>query len=135
MGEVPAQVKLTFDAMAIHVRTARLVCAAAVRRDDRSDELVQAVRLAVGEACALALRAAQPQQRLTVHLSDRAALASPDLSQDLIRIEIWPISAPESVWDPLPRTVLQQLTDSVEVRSSAAGDCLTLSWHGVPGRN
>ena len=50
-----AVVELLLPALPAHVRTARLVVVAAARRAGLADELVDEVRLAVGEACARAV--------------------------------------------------------------------------------
>lgn len=50
-----AEVELLLPALPAHVRTARVVCVAAARRAGLSDELVDELRLAVGEACARAV--------------------------------------------------------------------------------
>ncbi len=124
MADPKAQVRLTFNASAAQVRTARLVCAAAVRRTDCSDEFVQAVRQAVGEACALALRAAPPRLRLHLELQE-APTAQAEYS---LTIRLWPISSIEAAGDPLLRTVLHSLTDTAELTESKAGAILTLFW-------
>ena len=50
-----AEVELLLPALPAHVRTARVVCVAAARRAGLADELVDELRLAVGEACARAV--------------------------------------------------------------------------------
>ncbi len=55
----PAEVSLRFTALPEHVRTARLVATAVARRLGLVDEQLDAVRLAVGEACARAVRRAE----------------------------------------------------------------------------
>jgi anti-sigma regulatory factor (Ser/Thr protein kinase) len=51
-----ATVTLRLPASAVHVRTARLVAAAMARRSGVDEALLDEVRLAVGEACARAVR-------------------------------------------------------------------------------
>jgi anti-sigma regulatory factor (Ser/Thr protein kinase) len=51
-----ATVTLRLPASAAHVRTARLVAAAMARRSGVGEDLLDEVRLAVGEACARAVR-------------------------------------------------------------------------------
>jgi hypothetical protein len=85
---------------------------------------VQAVRQAVGEACALALRAAPPHLRLHLELLESpTGQADPSLT-----IRLWPISSIEAAGDPLLRTVLHSLTDTAEITESKAGPVLTLFW-------
>jgi anti-sigma regulatory factor (Ser/Thr protein kinase) len=50
-----ATVDVSFTALPAHVRTARLVALAVARRIGVSDELLDEVRLAVGEACSRAV--------------------------------------------------------------------------------
>ncbi|HUR75304.1 MAG TPA: ATP-binding protein, partial [Sporichthya sp.] len=48
-------VHLRFSALPAHVRTARLVAATVARRSGVDDDLLDEVRLAVGEACSRAV--------------------------------------------------------------------------------
>lgn len=50
-----AQVELLLSPLPVHVRTARLVGVAAARRAGLDDELVDELRLALGEACSRAV--------------------------------------------------------------------------------
>jgi Histidine kinase-like ATPase domain len=50
-----ALVELSFPARPVHVRTARQVAVALARRAELAEEVLDEVRLAVAEACALAL--------------------------------------------------------------------------------
>jgi anti-sigma regulatory factor (Ser/Thr protein kinase) len=59
-------VTLRLPSNAVHVRTARLIAAAMARRSGVGEEVLDEVRLAVGEACARAVR-----------LHERQGLASP----------------------------------------------------------
>jgi anti-sigma regulatory factor (Ser/Thr protein kinase) len=55
-ADTDATVTLRLPPSAAHVRTARLIAAAVARRSGVGDELLDEVRLAVGEACARAVR-------------------------------------------------------------------------------
>lgn len=55
-AETEATVTLRLPPTAVHVRTARLVAAAMARRSGVAEGLLDEVRLAVGEACARAVR-------------------------------------------------------------------------------
>jgi anti-sigma regulatory factor (Ser/Thr protein kinase) len=55
-GDTDATVTLRLPPSAAHVRTARLIAAAVARRSGVGEELLDEVRLAVGEACARAVR-------------------------------------------------------------------------------
>lgn len=50
-----ATVELTFTALPVHVRTARLIVTAVARRSGVEESLLDEVRLAVGEACSQAV--------------------------------------------------------------------------------
>lgn len=115
-------VRLAFRARAVHVRTARLVAVTVVRRAGWPDDSVEAVRQAVGEACAIVLRAAAPDDVLTVELDD----AAPGLT-------VWVGPAPDetgSVRDVLPRAVLAGLTDQVSLDQRDGQTVLRLRWDG-----
>jgi anti-sigma regulatory factor (Ser/Thr protein kinase) len=55
-ADTDATVTLRLPPSAAHVRTARLIAAAVARRSGVAEELLDEVRLAVGEACARAVR-------------------------------------------------------------------------------
>lgn len=59
LGAPDAAVTLRFTPLPEHVRTARLVATAVARRLGLADEQLDAVRLAVGEACARAVQRAE----------------------------------------------------------------------------
>ncbi|HLV72984.1 anti-sigma regulatory factor (Ser/Thr protein kinase) [Actinomadura hallensis] len=50
-------VELSFSALPVHVRTARLIVTAVARRSGVAEHLLDEVRLAVGEACSRAVEA------------------------------------------------------------------------------
>lgn len=52
-----ATVELSFSALPVHVRTARLIVTAVARRSGVAEEILDEVRLAVGEACSRAVEA------------------------------------------------------------------------------
>jgi anti-sigma regulatory factor (Ser/Thr protein kinase) len=66
-------VQVSFTALPAHVRTARLVALAVARRAGVPDELLDEVRLAVGEACSRAVGinlGTAPDEPVTMLLSD-----------------------------------------------------------------
>src|ERR1700749_5039502 len=68
-----ATVEVTFTALPVHVRTARLVATAVARRSGVAESLLDEVRLAVGEACSRAVEAHLrhcPGQPIRVELTD-----------------------------------------------------------------
>ena len=68
-----ATVELTFSALPAHVRTARLIATAVARRAGVSEDLLDEVRLAVGEACSRAVEAHRlhcPDEPIRIELRD-----------------------------------------------------------------
>lgn len=129
MGETPRDagsaggsgtVRLSFRAMPVHVRTARLVAVTVARRAGWSEDLVESVRQGVGEACALALRAATPDEVVTLELVD---------SGSTLTARVWPVpDVPSSEDDLLPRAVLAGLTDETAFERYDGHAVLRLSW-------
>lgn len=139
-----ATVRLTFQPLPVHVRTARLVAVTVARRAGWSEEHVESVRQAVGEACALALRTAAGRDTVTLELDDRAGAdgaagllawvgpVSPDPSPspDLDRV-VDEAGAPadhDVDDDALPRAVLAGLTDDVVIEHRDGRPALRLAW-------
>lgn len=68
-----ATVELTFSALPAHVRTARLIATAVARRAGVAEDLLDEVRLAVGEACSRAVEAHRlhcPDEPVRIELCD-----------------------------------------------------------------
>jgi serine/threonine-protein kinase RsbW len=68
-----ATVELTFSALPVHVRTARLIVTAVARRGGIAEALLDEVRLAVGEACSRAVEAHQehcPAEPVRLEMTD-----------------------------------------------------------------
>lgn len=61
LADADADVTLQLPPSAAHVRTARLIAAAMARRAGVGDAVLDEVRLAVGEACARAVRVQERQ--------------------------------------------------------------------------
>jgi hypothetical protein len=115
-----ASVRLITQASPVHVRTARLVAVTVARRAGFDEDVVESVRQGVGEACAMAVNAAEPGARLEIVLDD-----SP---RDLV-VVVHP--APREWSDgggDLAHAVLTGLTDDIELISTARGDALRLHW-------
>lgn len=133
-----AVVELAVPALPEHVRTVRLVCVAAARRAGLADELVDELRLAVGEACTRAVglhaeHAPDEQVRvsitddvlgLSVTVHDSGPAAGPevvDLAGGLLD--------DEAVTPDLALALLSGLVDEVEVSSDGGGGTtVTLRW-------
>jgi len=140
-----AEVQILLPALPAHVRTARLVTVAAARRAGLRDELVDELRLAVGEACARAvgLHARHaPDERvsvtvrddvlgLTVTVRDRGPEIGPavdDLAGELL--DTGAGDPDDDVVDPdVALALLTGLVDEVEVTSHAGeGTTVALRW-------
>ncbi len=138
-----ARVELDLSPLASHVRTARLVVVAAARRAGLEDELVDELRLAVGEASSRAvglhlqhalgapirLSITDEPRLLTVTVTDQGPAAAPrpgDVTEDL-----WDLSeaGPNDLVDPdVALSVLVGLVDDCSVEASPGGTTITLRW-------
>jgi anti-sigma regulatory factor (Ser/Thr protein kinase) len=139
-----ATVELRFTALGEHVRTARLVAAAVARRAGVDDSVLDEVRVAVGEACARAVRLHQrtstdapvqvrleeQEKRFLVEVVDgvadgsgnggAGASATPadgdDLDEDL------------TAEDTMGLAVLSGLVDDLDVSNGSEGGVIRMSW-------
>jgi anti-sigma regulatory factor (Ser/Thr protein kinase) len=123
-------VRLRFTALPEHVRTARLVATAVARRRGVEDDVLEEVRLAVGEACARAvqrssalgrsatveLRILENRECLVVEVSDHAA------------------AAPGDGPGALALTLIEALADGVHVAAGPGGPGgrLRMEWQLAP---
>jgi len=142
-------VDVSFSALPAHVRTARLVALAVARRAGVDDDLLDEVRLAVGEACSRAVgvngdRAPQAavrmtlsdeQAKFTVEVVDvgplEAGVGEPDL--ELLNPE--QLSAPADAGDVMPDlppgfglAVISGLVEEFNVSSESDGTHVRMSW-------
>jgi anti-sigma regulatory factor (Ser/Thr protein kinase) len=131
-----ATVELLLSPLPIHVRTARLISVAAARRAGLADELLDELRLAVGEACsrAVAVHAQHaPDQPVQVLLRDDATGLTVEV------VDRGPESGPvdgevedlfsEDELDPrVSLAVISALVDDVTVAPSGTGTSVTLRW-------
>ncbi|KQX61632.1 ATP-binding protein [Angustibacter sp. Root456] len=118
-------VRLSFQPLPVHVRTARLVAVTVARRAGWAEEQVESVRQAVGEACALALRAAAGRDAVTLELDDA------DPAGDLVAWVAPVTDVPRSSdvgEDALLRAVLAGLTHDVSVVPRRGRPALRLVW-------
>jgi anti-sigma regulatory factor (Ser/Thr protein kinase) len=145
-------VEVSFTALPAHVRTARLVALAVARRAGVADELLDEVRLAVGEACSRAvgvhqskvpdapvvMRLTDEQDRFVVEVVDGGPLELDVGEPDLAALDPDEISAPASsdAADPLPDllppgfglAVISGLVEDVTVTSDADGTHVRMAW-------
>ena len=137
-------VELQLPPLPHHVRTARLVGVAAARRAGLSDELVDELRWALGEACsrAVALHAAHSVDApVRVLLREDAAGLTVEVLDQGPGHQPADDTAPEALFDGddsddgddgvdprVSLAVLTGLVDDVEVSSAADGTTVRLRW-------
>jgi serine/threonine-protein kinase RsbW len=144
-------VEVSFTALPAHVRTARLVALAVARRAGVSDQLLDEVRLAVGEACSRAvgvhqskipdqpvlMRLTDEQDRFVVEVVDGGPLEHEVVDADLAALDPDELSAPADVTgDQLPDllppgfglAVISGLVEDVNVVSDADGTHVRMTW-------
>lgn len=147
-----ALVELLLAPLPAHVRTARLVTVAASRRAGLEDELVDELRLAVGEAASRAfglharhapdvpvrITIEDGSEGLVVTVTDRGPAAGPVLDEDLAD-EIVGTDDGDDLVDPdVALALLTGLVDTATVEADGQGTVVTLRWplpvdvHGAP---
>ncbi len=146
-------VEVTFSALPAHVRTARLIATAVARRAGVAEELLDEVRLAVGEACsravaihqrkapdtAIGMSLTDEQDRFTVAVTDIGPADDSSLaSADLDELDAEALTAPADTGsrDPMPDllppgfglAVISGLVEDVEVVHSVDGTQVRMTW-------
>jgi serine/threonine-protein kinase RsbW len=143
-----AIVDVSFTPLPAHVRTARLIALAVARRIGVPEDLLDEVRLAVGEACsrAVVVQAAQaPDVPISMRLSDDdgrftvevtdvgpleddprdAAFGSLDGGLDPA---VWDDDSPDAVPTGFGLVVIAGIVDEVVVTSDDAGTHVKMAW-------
>src|SRR4051812_26897810 len=146
-----ATVEVSFTALPAHVRTARLIALAVARRAGVDEQLLDEVRLAVGEACSRAvnvhqhshasdpivMRLSDEQDRFTVQVTDRGPLETAAEAADLERLDpdsITEAADPDvdAIPDLLPPgfglAVISGLVEDVDVTSEGGGTSVRMTW-------
>jgi anti-sigma regulatory factor (Ser/Thr protein kinase) len=147
-------VRLSFSPAPAHVRTARLVAVAVARRAGVPDELLEEIRLAVGEACSRAVAvhrsrgliepievAMDDGERFTVTVVDRASngsavVGSPSdpglfLVEPLVPLTVAPDTlSEEDVAEAMGLALLAGLVDDLTVSPAkdGIGTQVSMSW-------
>lgn len=106
-----ATVELRFSAQAAHVRTARLVAATVARRAGVDEDLLDEIRLAVGEACSRA-----------VSLHRSAALSEPVAINLHIDAKSFAVEVVDAVSPALHAALADGSPDTHANRSAMAGE-------------
>jgi serine/threonine-protein kinase RsbW len=138
-----AEVELRIDPVPAHVRTARQVAVALARRAGISPDTLDEVRLAVGEACGLAVslhRQDGHPERVTLLFDDgdglavevRASVAlAPASGDDAVRV-LSEAALEDADDDVLPAgaalAVLAEIVPSLEVSTGPGGPRIGLHW-------
>jgi anti-sigma regulatory factor (Ser/Thr protein kinase) len=131
-----ATVELLLSPLPVHVRTARLVGVATARRVGLADELVDELRLAVGEACARAVSInaehapATPVKivlrddpaGLTVEVTDAGPESGP------VTDEVEDLFDDDEVDPRVALAVLAGLVDELGITANGNGTTVTLRW-------
>ncbi|RJL20400.1 ATP-binding protein [Bailinhaonella thermotolerans] len=156
-----ATVELTFSALPAHVRTARLIATAVARRTGVDEQLLDEVRLAVGEACSRAVEAHRrhcPGLPVRIELRDdsgrfEVTVTDAASAEDAASPTPAPGAPPGAPSVVAPRrgdddelrhllpdmpesgfglAVIAGLADDVEVLSGADGLQIRMSWPATP---
>lgn len=109
------RVELRFAPIPGHVRTARLVAVAVARRSGLDDARLDEVRLAVGEACARAVRRCQ-----SCEVACPVLLGITDGHAGLF-VDVVDGSGTDEGDEPVVLALLKGLADSVELESGPGG--------------
>src|SRR3954447_2490215 len=144
-------VEVSFTALPAHVRTARLVALAVARRAGVDEQLLDEVRLPVGEACSRAgsihqsraadmpvmLQLTDEQDRFIVEVLDRGPIDEAMADAQLSDLDAESIAEPtggsgDGVTDMLPPgfglAVISGLVEDVTVTSDLEGTRVRMTW-------
>jgi len=139
-------VSVSFTPLPEHVRTARFIAAAVARRAGVAEGALDEIKLAVSEACSLAvrfnlahapsspveLRLIEDPERFSVEVADSVGRPSPDadseLAFDLANDDDRVDSVDLSGHERLGLAVISGLVDDVTVEYLASGSVVTMTW-------
>jgi hypothetical protein len=130
-----ATVELSFSALPVHVRTARLIVTAVARRSGVAEALLDEVRLAVGEACSRAVEAHRrrcPDEPVRLELSGTGRRFEVIVS-DAVSADDAASGLPEAGPLPeIPPDVVEPDSDESDARESdaVARDQMERIWGG-----
>ena len=142
---------VSFTPLPEHVRTARFIAASVARRAGVADGVLDEIKLAVSEACSLAvrfnlahapsspveLRLIEEPERFSVEVADSVGRPAPDaygelafdLTTDDDRVDGADLSTADlSGHERLGLAVISGLVDDVTVEYLAAGSVVTMTW-------
>ncbi|GAB6900353.1 ATP-binding protein [Kineosporia succinea] len=120
-------VELRFPPAAEYVRTARLVAVAVARRAGLTHDLEE-LRLAVGEACARAVRRCE-----AASCGDQVTMFVDDTGPGLV-VEVTDVAKTDPGPEPVALSLLEGLADRVEVlaHQGVPGGLVRLEWWPPP---
>jgi anti-sigma regulatory factor (Ser/Thr protein kinase) len=143
-------VEVSFTALPSHVRTARLIALAVARRAGVDEQLLDEVRLAVGEACSRAVNVHQgtgvdapivmslsdEQDRFSVEVIDRGPLEAAASAPDLDDLDAQALAEGNGDSEPSPDllppgfglAVISGLVEDVAVTSDTDGTSVRMTW-------
>lgn len=135
-------VELSFSALPVHVRTARLIVTAVARRSGVAEPLLDEVRLAVGEACSRAVEAHRrhcPDEPVRLELSGAERRFEVTVSDTVPGDDTVGGLAPAPDADEfeyglgegaaeLGLAVIAGLADDVEIAATPKGVQIRMSW-------
>jgi anti-sigma regulatory factor (Ser/Thr protein kinase) len=123
-------VALRFSPAAEHVRTARLVAVAVARRAGLGQDQLDAIRLAVGETCARAVRRCDAQQ-----VAGPILVEVDDLGPRLKIVVIDEADGPDGEDEYVALALIRGLSDAMELGAGPAGGqggCVAMTWGRGP---
>ncbi|GAA4329081.1 anti-sigma regulatory factor (Ser/Thr protein kinase) [Actinomadura luteofluorescens] len=136
-------VELSFSALPVHVRTARLIVTAVARRSGVAEPLLDEVRLAVAEACSRAVEAHRrhcPDEPVRLELRGEKGRFEVIVS-DTVPGDLSPEGLPATAADDeddeyglgegtaeLGLAVIAGLADDVEIANTPKGVQIRMSW-------
>ena len=144
-------VEVSFTALPAHVRTARLIALAVARRAGVDEQLLDEVRLAVGEACSRAVNVHQgasadapivmllsdEQDRFSVQVTDKGPLEGAAETGDLSDLDAHALTDETGAdANPIPDllppgfglAVISGLVEDVSVTSDTDGTSVRMTW-------
>ena len=146
-------VELSFSPLPAHVRTARLIASAVARRVGVDAQVLDEVRLAVGEACTRAVELHRRSgvtdlirvsfndgpTRFVISVEDRARAGDPDVPGSDALAELArtvDLDGDDALFEPLPAgvgiAVIGELVDDLDVDITDSGTSVCMSWPLVP---
>jgi anti-sigma regulatory factor (Ser/Thr protein kinase) len=127
-----AVVEVSFSALPAYVRTARLIAVEVARRAGIDEATLDEIRLAVGEACAQAVRAHRrhaPHARIGLALAQTNGKFRVEVHDFVPQEGILPDHQPDDAPDSgLGEALLTSLVDDIHIVRGERGGNITMHW-------